>query len=68
MGKVKALVEEVREEISDLFHEYGGIPLEDVKQILKNEYFFQNKNNSYIADENLIEELYNERLEEFLNG
>ena len=44
MGAVKTLVEEVRQEISDLFYEYGSIPLEDVKQILKNEYFFQNKN------------------------
>ena len=44
MAKVKELVEEVRQEVLDLFHEYGVIPIEDVKQILKNEYFFQNKN------------------------
>jgi CMP-N-acetylneuraminic acid synthetase len=65
MAKVKELVEEVRQEVLDLFHEYGVIPIEDVKQILKNEYFFQNKNNSYLVDENLVEELYNEHVKEF---
>lgn len=68
MGKVKTLVEEVREEISDLFFEHGDIPIEDVKQILKNKYFFRDNNNSYLIDDNLIEQLYEEQLEVNLHG
>ncbi len=65
MAKVKELVEEVRQHILDLLYEYGAVPIEDVKQILKNEYFFSNKNNSYLIDDNLIDELYNEHIKEF---
>jgi len=36
MGKVKHLVEEVREHVSDLFYDNDDISLEEVKQILKN--------------------------------
>lgn len=63
MGKVKALVEEVREEIADLFYEHGDIPLEDVKQILRNKYFFRDNHNSYLIDDNVVEQLYDEQLE-----
>lgn len=63
MGKVKHLVEEVRQEVSDLFHENSEISLEEVKQTLRNYYFFVDKTNGYFIDENLVEEIYNQQTE-----
>jgi predicted Zn-dependent peptidase len=59
MGKVKALVEEVREEIIDLLEDNPDISVEEVKQTLKNKYFFSDKTNIGLTNESLIEELYN---------
>ena len=63
MGKVKHLVEDVREHISDLFYDNDALSLEEVKQTLRNYYFFVDKTNGYFIDENLVEEIYNEQTE-----
>jgi hypothetical protein len=66
MGKVKAEVQEVREEISDLLFEDNNITLDEVKQILKNKFTFKDNHNLYYVNEILIEQLYNEEV--LLNG
>ena len=59
MGKVKALTEEVRQEIIDLLESNSEITIEEIKQTLKNKYFFTDKSNIGLINESLIEELYN---------
>lgn len=58
MGKVKALIEEVREEISDLLYENNNITLDEVKQILKNKFTFKDNHNLGYINDKLIEQLY----------
>ena len=58
MGKVKALVEEVREEISDLLYENNNISVDEVKQILKNKFTFKDNHNLGYINDKLIEQLY----------
>jgi|DEB0MinimDraft_10_1074344.scaffolds.fasta_scaffold51621_3 hypothetical protein len=66
MGKVKAQIQEVREEISDLLYENNNVSLDEVKQILKNKFTFKDNHNLGYVNENLIEQLYNEEV--LLNG
>lgn len=66
MGKVKAQIQEVREEISDLLYENNNVSLDEVKQILKNKFTLKDNHNLGYVNENLIEQLYNEEV--LLNG
>ena len=66
MGKVKALIEEVREEISDLLYENNNITLDEVKQILKNKFTFKDNHNLGYINDKLIEQLYFDEVR--LNG
>lgn len=66
MGKVKAQIQEVREEISDLLYENNNISVDEVKQILKNKFTFKDNHNLGYVNERLIEQLYSEEV--ILNG
>ena len=66
MGKVKQAVQEVQEEIQEIVYYWkGDISLEDIKTILKNKYFFKQKDNPYYMDNNVIEEYYRKANEEY---
>lgn len=66
MGKVKQAIQEVQEEIQEIVYYWKGeIALEDVKTILKNKFFYKQKDNPYYMDKNIIEEYYKKANEEY---
>lgn len=66
MGKVKQAVQEVQEEIQEIIYFWkGDISLDDIKTILKNKYFFKQKDNPYYISEGVIEEYYKKAKEEY---
>lgn len=63
MGQVNKALQDVKEQIEELLIE--PIDLQEVKDILKNKYVFNDNSNPYLMDEKLIEDLYNEILTEY---
>jgi hypothetical protein len=63
MGQVNKALQDVKEQIEELLIE--PIDLQEVKEILKNKYVFNDNSNPYLMDEKLIEDLYNEILTEY---
>jgi len=63
MGQVNKALQDVKEHIEELLIE--PIDLQEVKEILKNKYLFNDNSNPYLMDEKLIEDLYNEILTEY---
>ena len=63
MGQVNKALQDVKEQIEELIIE--PIDLQEVKEILKNKYVFNDNSNPYLMDEKVIEDLYNEILTEY---
>tara|TARA_B110000285_G_scaffold208691_1_gene249078 strand:- start:89 stop:292 length:204 start_codon:yes stop_codon:yes gene_type:complete len=63
MGQVNKAIQDVKEQIEELLIE--PIDLQEVKEILKNKYVFNDNSNPYLMDEKVIEDLYNEILTEY---
>jgi|TARA_R110000796_G_scaffold7835_2_gene26456 hypothetical protein len=63
MGQVNKALQDVKEQIEELLIE--PIDLQEVKEILKNKYVFNDNSNPYLMDEKVIEDLYNEILTEY---
>lgn len=66
MGKVKQAVQEVQEEIQEIVYFWkGDISLDDIKTILKNKFFFKQKDNPYYINVSTVEECYKKAMEEY---
>ena len=63
MGQVNKALQDVKEQIEELLIE--PIDLQEVKDILKNKYVFNDNSNPYLMDDKVIEDLYNEILTEY---
>ena len=63
MGQVNKALQDVKEQIEELLIE--PIDLQEVKEILKNKYVFNDNSNPYLMDDTVIEDLYNEILTEY---
>jgi|TARA_R110000787_G_scaffold114648_1_gene224433 hypothetical protein len=63
MGQVNKALQDVKEQIEELLIE--PIDLQEVKEILKNKYVFNDNSNPYLMDDKVIEDLYNEILTEY---
>lgn len=63
MGQVNKAIQDVKEQIEEIL--IDPIDLQEVKDILKNKYVFNDNSNPYLIDDNIIEDLYNEILTEY---